>query len=264
MKYYPCKMLFLCIVFFGALSLLCACAGPDTAQKASPPLRVGVTPDYPPLVFKENGEIKGIEADFARAAGETLGRPVVFKEMAFGDLIPALMNDSIDVIMTGMSVTDERKQLLRFIQPYLTVGQMGIIHRDRMNQLAIPSQWNRKEVRVGYVSNTTGESYARTHLSAASLTPLTSADQGLQAVRTHWIDVFIHDAPTAWLLAENRQENDLIPLYSPLTTEPLAWAVSKQNSYLCRELENLLSEWKTTGRLDSILARWIHVTVTVR
>src|SRR5262249_53837214 len=47
--------------------------GASLAADAPPPLRVGIAPNYPPLAFKENGELKGIEVDFAKRLGTALG-----------------------------------------------------------------------------------------------------------------------------------------------------------------------------------------------
>jgi ABC-type amino acid transport substrate-binding protein len=54
---------------------------------------------------------------------------MAFVELAWEELIPALKGDRIDVIMSGMSVTPVRQHRVRFVQPYLRVGQMAIIRR---------------------------------------------------------------------------------------------------------------------------------------
>jgi ABC-type amino acid transport substrate-binding protein len=73
------------------------------------PLKVGITPKFPPVIFRENSRIAGVEADFARAMGEALGRPVQFVEVGWEDQIPALMEGRTDIIMSGMSVTRARE-----------------------------------------------------------------------------------------------------------------------------------------------------------
>ena len=240
------------------------CGGKDGGLLLSnPPLKVGMSPDYPPLAFKKDGELKGIEVDFAVAAGKEMGREAVFMEMPFDQLIPSLNAGTIDVIMTGMSITRKREGEVRFLPPYTVVGQMAIIRKDRISQLGHPAVLKRQGIRIGCVMNTTGEFYVKNNLPAATRVPLVSVNQGFQALRSYAIDVFIHDAPTAWRIAEDPSLEDLFSLYHPLTEEYLAWAVSKTDSYTYNELNKILSTWKENGYLDTVLTKWIPVKITV-
>ena len=96
-------------------TLGCASQSPDGADTAVPEtrgteLRVGIAPDYPPLAFKENGNILGVEPDLARALAHQLGVELVLVETPWEDLVPSLQQGRIDVIMSGMSVTEERSR----------------------------------------------------------------------------------------------------------------------------------------------------------
>src|SRR5215470_1179537 len=63
-------------------------------------LRVGISPIYPPLAFKENNELKGVEVDLANKLGQTLGTKITFVELPWDQLIPAVNSGKIDVIMS--------------------------------------------------------------------------------------------------------------------------------------------------------------------
>ncbi|UCF86681.1 MAG: transporter substrate-binding domain-containing protein, partial [Nitrospiraceae bacterium] len=70
------------------------CSTTSSVKEEEPPvipLHVGITPDYPPVIFKQGGRVSGIEADLGRRLGESLGRPVQFKELSWGKQIPALL-----------------------------------------------------------------------------------------------------------------------------------------------------------------------------
>ena len=85
-----------------------------------------------------------------------------------------------------------------------------------------------------------------------------------EALRADQIDLYIHDAPTSWQLANSRENTDLISLYKPLTEEQLAWAVRPGDHDLLVDLNNSLRSMRTTGTLSYILNRWIPVQIEVR
>ena len=88
--------------------VLASCANLGPAGFSEPALRVGVSPDYPPVIFERDGEIVGIEADFAHRLGSDLHRPIEFVEIPFPDLLDALEAGEIDVVMSGLSSTPDR------------------------------------------------------------------------------------------------------------------------------------------------------------
>src|SRR5215468_3659337 len=114
-----------------ALLLAASCSTHEVAKTASAApstaLRAGIAPIYPPLAFKKAGQITGIEPQFAQLLGPALGAQVTVVETPWEDLIPALRDRRIDIIMSGMSITDARKQLVSFAHPYLRVGQMMLV-----------------------------------------------------------------------------------------------------------------------------------------
>ncbi len=125
------SLILLTLVFFFS-----GCAGPLPKESPPSPLRVGVFPYYPPMIFEKNGEIRGgekdlamqlaktlssdaqiieyadirgAEADLAIRLAKTLGREAQFIEFGWEQLIPTLMDGKIDIIMSGMSITGARK-----------------------------------------------------------------------------------------------------------------------------------------------------------
>ena len=96
---------------------------------------------------------------------------------------------------------------------------------------------------------TTGEMAAKAFFPRAILAPQSTIDGGVTALRKGEIEVFIHDAPTVWRIAGNPNEKELQGLYWPLTKEPLAWAVRKDDESLRFALNRELQEWKESGSL---------------
>jgi polar amino acid transport system substrate-binding protein len=240
--------------------LLCACAGGPIPLPGD--LRVGIQTDYPPLAFQREGKIVGVEADLARKVGAALGRRIRFVVLDRSQLIPALEQGRVDVVMAGMSITPERRTRVRFVEPYAPVGQMAIVRRDRLHHLGAMRKLPSPGTRVGFVRGTTGEAYVRGTLGRAVLVPLESVEAGEQAVRQGAVDYFIHDAPTIWRLGTDPTDDVLFGLYHPLTDEQLAWAVALDDEELAERLDALVREWTASGEIGAILTRWVPVRVT--
>jgi polar amino acid transport system substrate-binding protein len=233
--------------------LLCACA--------APPLRVGTAADYAPLAFEENGALRGVEVELAGRVATELGRPLALQRIRFDELIPALRAGRIDVIMTGMSITEERGALVRFTRPYLRVGQMALIRAAEWEERRGIAAMSRPDTRVGFRTATTSESFVRTRLPRADAVGFDSVEAGVASLRAGTIDYFVHDAPTIWRIVGGfaSDERELRGLYEPLTDEHLAWAVRREDEALAARLDALVAAWQADGSLEEILDRWIPV-----
>ena len=82
-----------------------------------------------------------------------------------------------------------------------------------LGRFATPGTLRHTRARVGFSEETTGSRYAREHLVNATLVPQEDVDQGVQALRSGAIEVFIHDAPTVWRIASAPGEEQLMGLF---------------------------------------------------
>jgi ABC-type amino acid transport substrate-binding protein len=264
-----CRTVGFTIALLCLLATLCGCAGdsetfvPYERSKNLKQLRVGLVTDYPPLAFEEAGQVQGVEVELAKLVAYDLNREIVFKTMAFDELIPALVGGRIDVIMSGMSITPERERQVVFAQPFLQVGQMALIRANERSQFPDRRGLLATGARVGYVEDTTGAQFVKAHMPNARLAPQSTVDAGVQALRTGSIDVFIHDAPTIWRIAGNATEEQLVGLFWPLTEEQLAWAVRPADALLLQQLNAVLVAAQENGRLQAILNQWIPMRIEV-
>lgn len=224
-------------------------------------LRVGISPNYPPLAYKDDGKLVGVEPDFADHLAKDLGVKVTLVETTFAELIPGLLANRYDVIMSGFSVTPAREQQVSFTQPYIVVGQMAVVRTADYDRLRDPKNMNQPATRVGVVAGTTGEAYARAELSKASIKSFPRVDDAVKALRLGQVDAFIHDAPAIWDVRGRPlfSDDQLKGIYTPLTKEPLAWAVRKDDTALLQRLDATLATWKTNGTIEHVLDHWMPV-----
>ncbi len=237
-------------------------AASSTASKSV--VRVGLTANYPPLVDKVDGELAGIEIDLAHEVAKDLDIRIEFVDLPFEQLIGALTAGDIDVIMSGLSITAERQEKISFTEPYLHIGQMAVTRIDEIQKLGTVSALLNAPITAGFEPATTGEDFVKTNMRNAKPKPVASPEAAVAALRSRDIDVFIHDAPTAWRIGSDPAYQDLIGLYWPLTDEYLAWGVRISDQALNKALSGQITVMKKDGRLGRITRKWIKVRVEVK
>lgn len=219
-------------------------------------LRIGITPDYPPLIFKAGEEIKGAEADFGNLLAKGLQRTPQFIELPWEELIPALIGGKIDIIMSGMSITDARKVRVDFTEPYMKSGLMALMRAEDAPNYPTLESIKQSFTNVGVVKGTTGEVFVRRNFTQAELIiPLTKASDSVYPIKNRRIDLFVHDGPAiAWLVSEN--EADLKGFWEPFNEEYLAWAVNRGDKELLVLVNSTIRKWKNDGTLREVLKHW--------
>jgi len=239
----------------------CAANGVKTAQTPVNPLLVGVTPNYPPIIFKTNEQITGLEADLARWLAAELRRPIEFVEISWERQISALLEGKIDIIMSGMTITQARQARITFSEPYLTSGLMITFTAENASKYTslktIMESIPESIPTVGFVAGTTGEVYARDKFREGNrMVPVKSANEAALALKNRRIDIFVYDAPAVvWIVSENEAELKLLP--ELLNIEYLGWGLRRDDRELLVMVNALLSRWKNDGTLKETILKWL-------
>jgi ABC-type amino acid transport substrate-binding protein len=243
--------------FLGVLVLATGVARSPVGMAAEPgPLRVGVTPVFPPIIQREGGKIVGVEADFAAALGRALGRPIKFMEVKWDDQFSALADERIDIIMSSLSITRPRQFRAAFCKPYLTIGQMALVRRADAYKygLGFPA---RPEGVIGVKKATTGDFLVQQEFPHAKRKYFDGGEPAARALAKKQIDLFICDSPTIWWLEGMNEEQGVMAVPIQLSEENLAWAVRKSDSALLETANQLLEKMQKSGESAAIIKRWI-------
>ena len=102
----------------------------STSSFAQDPYTVGVEASFPPWAYVESGEYKGIAIDAMRKIAEDAGLEIEFKDLPFPSLIPALSAEKIDILATGLTVTEERSQAIDFTVPWWETNDVVVVPKD--------------------------------------------------------------------------------------------------------------------------------------
>ena len=226
------------------------------AQQA-PVLRVGVTPDYPPLIYRQGDTIVGVEVELARRLGQDLKRPVTLVTLKWEDQIQALLEKRTDIIMSGMSVTPAREVRIRFVDPYLKSGLVAAFRAEDGKKYTSPDVILNSFAVAAAAKGTTGEVFLQRNFARGTRkVVLPRAADALDELKRRSIDIFVHDAPyILWMVSEN--EALLGALWEPFDRENLAWGVRKGEDAFFDQVDQTVKKWKADGTLDTLLAKWL-------
>jgi ABC-type amino acid transport substrate-binding protein len=241
--------------FLISLMLLLATASSFAAELE--PLKVGVSVNFRPVAFYVSDELQGIEIDFANKIAKRLDRTVEFHVYPLDQLFTALEDREIDVIMSAISVTDERATRVRFTKPYMDIGQMAIVRTDDATMYGKTGALKQEALKVGVHRGATGEKFVRREMNNPNIYAYPSVEKGLEALRNSVIDLFIHDSITSWQLSSSFVNDNLLSLNRYLTKESVAWAVHPENQALQTTLNLMLDDMIAQGDVQEVLHRWL-------
>lgn len=252
----------ICLVM---VSILGGCAGTATketvSQPAPPPenvLQVGVSPTAPPLIFYQDNGVVGLETEFAGALAKSLGKTVRFIMLGWDDLIPALLEKRVDIIMSGMSVTKIREGRISFTAPYLKAGQMALVRNQDAAMYPTAASIKNTQARVGFMQGTTGSFLVQQEFQLTTRKiSFGFVKDAIQALVEERVDLFIDDAPVIWYKATTQEAQGLTPIPIFLTEESLAWGVRKDDPQLLDAANLFLKTCKSDGRLKSTITKWM-------
>ncbi len=239
-----------------ALLGLTGCATRHPVAPAGTPLRVAVS-NTPPYAFREGGQLVGLEVDFARELASALGRPLDIVDRPFEDLIPAVRDRRVDMIMSGLTITRARQVQIAFSDPYLRSGLVAVMRREDVPRFKTAQSVLRTTEPVGVVSGTTAERFVRERAPGASVSVYPAARAAIDELRQRRVTLVVHDAPVAiWFAAGD--EANLGVLLELLDEEQLGWGFAQEDAALRTSVNAVLARWRTDGTRDRLLGRWIR------
>jgi polar amino acid transport system substrate-binding protein len=253
------KWIFPLSILAAIVGLLAGCATAPRARAVAPDpgiLRVGVTANSPPMIFKEGDHYVGVEAELAEALGRDLGRRVVFVEEKWENLIDALCNDRIDIIMSSMSITPARSYRIAFSDPYLNVGQIALTRSAETYSYVVNLEDQAKNG-VGVKPGTTADFLLQQELPRVTRKYYDNGDAAAEALLRKKIDLFVSDAPIIWYLAAHYETKGLAVAPLMLSQEQLGWGLRRTDTAMRERVNAFLKKAQTSGDLNRVIGRWM-------
>ncbi|MBR4313625.1 MAG: amino acid ABC transporter substrate-binding protein [Lachnospiraceae bacterium] len=225
----------------------------QSTTTASKKLVMCTNAEFPPYEYHDGSNIIGIDIDIIKKIGEMKGFEVEIMDIAFDACIPAVMNSKADFAMSGMTVTEDRKENVDFTHTYQTAIQNVIVPSDS----TIKNIEDLKGKKIGVIEGYTGDLYATEDFGEEYISRYHKNTDGFQSLKSGRIDAFIIDDQVAKaLVAEDGGDYKILD--SAYALEEYAIAVKKGNKEILDMLNSAIDEMKSNGELQKIIDKYIE------
>jgi polar amino acid transport system substrate-binding protein len=221
-------------------------------------LRVGFESGYVPFEMTDKtGKFIGFDMDFGRRMAKAMGVKFVPINTAWDGIIPSLMTDKFDIIMGGMTITQERNLKINFADPYIVVGQSILLNKKHEGKVLSYKDLNDPKFILTSRMGTTGEQAIKKYIPKATYKGFESeAEAGLEVINGK-ADALVYDLPFCGYLYGSQGKGKTVFLNQPFTFEPLAWAINKGDPDFLNFLNNFLRQSKGDGFYEQVYNKWI-------
>ncbi len=227
-------------------------------------LRVGMEAGYMPFEMRDKkGNIVGFDVDLARLMARAMGVKLTLVNTQWDGIIPALLTDKFDILMSGMTITAERNLRVNFSDPYIVIGQSILLPQRHAATINSHQQLNDPRYSIAVKLGTTGEIAAKRFLPKAKLRSFETEVDAAQEVRNGRADAFVYDLPYNLVYAAQFPDA-LVHLEEPFTREALGWAVRKGDPDFLNWLNNFLREIRDDGSYDALHRKWFGSTAWLK
>ena len=229
------------------------------AKKETGVIVVGCDAAFPPFEYldEKTGELVGFDLDLMRAIGAELGMAVEIKNVSWDGIIPGLLSGNYNVIASGMTITEERKQVVNFSDPYINAG-LVIVTRANDNSIKGPEDLAGKRVAVQI--NSTGDLAAtemqeEKGIKIAQIKRFTHAADPFLELKNGNVEAVVMDLPVAG--AQMKANPGLYKIVGePFTSEEYGFALRKSDTELLAKINQALATLKANGTYDQIYQKY--------
>lgn len=234
------------------VAALAGCGSSDT-------LIMGTNAAFPPFEYTTSqglvGEFDGIDVAMATKIAEKAGKTLEIEDMEFEGLIASVNTGKVDMVVAGMTATDERRQSVDFSDPYYIASQVMLVSEDNTDITKAEDLKNDKT--VGVVLGYTGDSIVTEDLQLDD-SKITRANRGLdivQDLKNGKLDAVVIDSATGKALAE-KNGLKVVEDAEAFETEEYAIAVKKGNEELLSVINETIAEMKANGEIDELAVKY--------
>jgi glutamate transport system substrate-binding protein len=216
-------------------------------------IRIGVKFDVPPFGFEnpETGEVEGFDADLGTYIADRLGVEPVFREATSDNRIPLLVDGSIDLILSTMTITEERDLEIDFSRPYYVAN--GDILVPEGSDIQGIEDLNGK--RVCTALGSTYQATIKEEAPDADLRLVDLYSECLELIQTDAVDAVSTD--DVILTGMVQQDDSLVILGEEFTTEPYGAGIPEGDTEFKKFIDDTITEFIDDGTWQETYDEWV-------
>ncbi|MFB2030711.1 ABC transporter permease subunit [Staphylococcus aureus] len=219
-------------------------------------LRVGLSADYAPMEFEHtvNGktEYAGVDIDLAKKIAKDNNLKLKIVNMSFDSLLGALKTGKIDIIISGMTSTPERKKQVDFSDSYMMTKNIMLVKKDKVNEYKDIKDFNNKK--VGAQKGTEQEKIAQTEIENASITSLSRLPDVILALKSGKVEGAVVEKPVAEAYLKQNPKLGISNVKFNEEEKDTVIAVPKDSPKLLSQINKTIKEVKDKGLIDKYMA----------
>lgn len=235
------------------LAAVVASVGFSSVASAQKVYQVGSNMAFAPFEFVENGKPAGFDMELITAIMKSQGYEVELNNLPFDGLIPALQAGTIDIAMSGMTITEARKKRIYFSEPYYDNGLVVMIRSADKNKYAKIDDI--KGVTLCAQIGTTGAITAQ-KMSGKKVKLFNNGPEAFLELNNKGCEAVIHDKPVVNYYVAKRGGKGLVVLPGQLNSEKTGIAIMKGNDKLLKIVNDGLKKVKANGEYDRLYKKW--------
>ncbi len=231
-------------------------------------LQVCMEPGYMPFEMKDKkGRIIGYDVDMAKKMAKEMGVKLKLLPTAWDGIIAALITNKCDIIMSGMTITQQRNLKINFANPYIVVGQTVMMRNGLADKIKTAADLDKPEYTIVTKLGVTGEIATKKFYKNAKILTFETESDAASEVLGGRADAMVYDQPYNVLFMSDKGKGKLVHLDIPLTYEPLGWAIRKGDPDFLNWLNNFLrqmQEDKVLNFSDDLYKKWLVDTTWLK
>jgi arginine/ornithine transport system substrate-binding protein len=236
------------------------------AEAAMPELKVAIDASYEPFTFKTpDGKPTGFDVDIAEAICAEIKRKCVYVEQVWDSMIPGLLAQKYDVIISSMSITEERLQQVDFSDKYYNTPSRIVVKADT----AFTDLASLKGKKIGVLKGSTQEKFAMGELKPVGVTvvPYEAQDQVYLDIKAGRLDGTVADTVEVTGGFLKKPDGQGYGFVGPVLNEPkyfgvgVGVAMRKGEDQLKQQINDAIKAIRGNGTYDSISKKYFDFDV---
>lgn len=235
----------------GASLALTVAAGTVSAET----LRVVTDPSFVPfeMMDEETGEMIGFDMEIIREVADRAGFEIDLNTMDFNGIIPALQTGNVDIAIAGITITEEREEIVDFSDPYYDSGLRILVHNDNDEVTEFSDLEGKK---IGTKIGSTSYDYLTGNIDEDDgVTPYPGSSDMYMALMSRSVDAVFYDAPNVGYFARTKGEGK-VKTVGPLYEGQQYGIALKNGSEWVDDVNDALAAMQEDGTYKTIYEKW--------